>query len=810
MGRHVCLLETSPRISGRLWSFDGSETKRFSVHGVSSVEVSDQGKILEVSVKSGERIVGAEFNSENHAVLWTEKGNIYKLSFGNNSYWKVGKPGVVSCARFLVSPPHHLIAGLTTGRAVVIDTVTGAIRSRFVENCDILRVGGSPDGLVVFTMCRDHVTMWDTSTKQARFRLGLQPGDHLQFVSILQRGSGEGYRVVTATKKGKVGVWGMGTGASIRTKTFGVRNPKKLDMEMEVVIGEAFEGFSVNDDDLFVATTNKILRLNLESGKSYKVFSVPCRDEVYGLDVKLIENQFVFVLHFSQKSSFLKNNEIVHEIYCCGPGSFSHDGFMMGKVRPEGSVEFFRTDSRWGKRDKIKTVDRPTSNTTSTTADKAIATSDKAIVDSKAEKPVGKQIIAKSVAGKRYSKVDSVNPKESNIVEKTEKAQQNHEELLSQITSSTLLPLLRSGLLSYPPHPRPTIWSHLLRLPRKKRMYLKFCKSNGTTPDQVIHNLMLWSPHLNLIPHIKHFISPFLKLFSGHPTTSFEFCLTILTKFSWLSCYPSSPPVILLAWSLLSSEFPELTTHLSSISVNSRTSFWPLLQTGWSSVLPYTDWVRLWDHFITAGPDLLATALPATIICLKDILLSCTSSNMVDNLLSNQPAINIDELLHTAYTLLDKFQLKVSSLLEETPVAGITDSGYPPPIRLGREGKEVLKNMNDSVSDVSNSPLKDVTKNQNPCTLVVKQALHVSPPPLPRARSNLRNELNKENQGPRPLGGKHSFHPVRHVVDPMAPLKPPYPTVQVLDDADEGGLEEDITALLQKAKLLRAVIQAKK
>jgi len=811
MGRHVCTLDTNPRVSGRLWTFDGTETKRFSVNGVASVEVSDQGKILEVCVKSGERIIGAEFNSENHAALWTEKGNIYKLNFGQNSYWKVGKPGVVSCASFLVTPPHHLMAGLTTGRAVVIDTVTGAIRCRFVENCDILRVGSSHDGLVVFTMCRDHVTMWDISTKQARYRLGLQPGDHLQFVSILQRGSEDGYRVVTATMHGKLGVWGMDSGASTRTKII-TKEPKKLVMEHEAVIGDTLDGFSLIGNNLYVAIMNKIVRVDLESGNSDKLKSFPGHEKVLDLDAKVVGNQLFTVLHFAQKSSFMKNSEIVNEIYCFGPGSFSHDGFIMVKVKPDGSVEFFRTDDIWGKAvDKVDTVDRASGIATATTSDKASATTDKATVDLRTVKLVGKQVNAHSVFRRDPTKVGSVTSKESNIVKQSEIVQQNHEELLAQITSPTLLPLLRSGLLSYPPNPRPTIWTRLLQLPRKKRLYLKFCKSNDTSPDEVIHNLMIWSPHLNLIPHIKHFLSPFLKLFSGHPTTSFEFCLTILTKFSWLSFYPSSPPVLFLAWSLLSSEFPDLINHLTSISVNSRNLFWPLLQTGWSSVLPYTDWIRLWDHFITAGPDLLVIALPATIICLKSILLSCTSSNMVDNLISNQPAINIDELLQTSYTLLDKYWSRVARCLEETPVCGITDSGYPPPISLGREGEEVLKNINKYDSDLNKSPLHDDFKNPNPYSKVVKQALHVSPPPLPRVRSNQRNELNKENLGPGPVMDKQSFQPVRHAVDPMAPLKPAYPTMQALPpyDGDEGGLEEDITGLLQKAKLLRAVIQAK-
>jgi len=810
-GRNVCVLNTSPRISGRLWNLDGSDTKRFRERGVSSVPVFDQGKILEVSVRSGERIVGADFSTENQAALWTEKGNIYKLNFGQNGYWKVGKPGVVTHARFMGTPPHHLIAGLNTGRAVMIDTVTGAIRCRFVENYDIRRVGCSHDGLVVFTMCIDHVTMWDISTKQAKFRLGIHSGDNLEFVNIFQMNPGEAYRVASVTKQGKLGVWCMKSDYFTRTKLLGSRSAgnmskcKKLDMRYEVSIGDTCVGFSVVSHNLFVTTQSRVVKINISNGMTDKVCNIPDRGEVLNLDVKVFEDQTIVVLHFTAESLFLKNGEIINAIYCVGSGFFSQDGFILGKLKPNGIVEFYRTDESWSKTvrsnsdkplKKVRSVDIAIGDTAVSTADKATATGNKTTVSSRA------------AGGK---KVKHGVGKEEGITKSDQaKAGRDHELLLSQITSPLLLPLLRSGFLSYPAIPRPTIWTLLLHLPRNKRMYLKFCKVNETSPDKITHNLILWSPHLKLIPHLNHFISPFLKIFSGHPTTSFEFCMTILGKYSWLSSYPSPPPVFVMAWSLLSVECAELTNHLASISVNSRTLFWPLLQTGWSSVLPYSDWLRLWDHFITAGPELTITALPATILCLQATLLACTTSTMVGNLISNQPALNIKELLSTAYNLMDKHQSKVRSTQEETPNTGITESGYPTPIRLEKEGWDVLKDLNNSNSKQSVDTLFEVTKKSNHCKKVVKQALRVSPPPIPRARSNQRDDLNKEN-----LGAESSFQPVAvTTINPIAPLEPAYPSTQVLPPLSHGevnaiGEMEDITALLQKAKLLRQVIQTK-
>jgi len=412
---------------------------------------------------------------------------------------------------------------------------------------------------------------------------------------------------------------------------------------------------------------------------------------------------------------------------------------------------------------------------------------------------------------------------------KVNKAERDYEELLSQITSSSLLPLL-SGSLSYPSLPRPTIWAKLFHLPRNKRNYLKFCKARQSSPENVLSNLYLWSPHLKLVPHVPCFLSPFLSVFQGHPTTSFEFCLTLLCRYTWLSSYPSPPIFFSLAWSLLSSECPSLISHLSSFSVTSRTLFWPLLQSGWSTILPHSDWAKLWDHFITTGPALLLTALPATISCLQTTLLSCTSTTMVDRLLCSQLALNMEELLTTAHTMLEKHQTRIASVVLDKCNVVITDAPYPAQIRIDREGREVLRDVwSDTNSSVSSSisstdtQPSPVHRPEADYGQVVKAALSVSPPPLPRGRTNQRATLrDRENVIFRPAGESSSFQPSKENFDPLAPLQPVYPPTvfepqqfklphtkpSVVGGGEEGW--EDITALLQKAKLLRQVIQAKK
>merc|ERR1719186_541379 len=277
-----------------------------------------------------------------------------------------------------------------------------------------------------------------------------------------------------------------------------------------------------------------------------------------------------------------------------------------------------------------------------------------------------------------------------------------------------------------------------------------------------------------------------------------------------------------------SSECPSLISHLSSFSVTSRTLFWPLLQSGWSTILPHSDWAKLWDHFITTGPALLLTALPATISCLQTTLLSCTS--MVDRLLCSQLALNMEELLTTAHTMLEKHQTRIGSVVLDKCNVVITDAPYPAQIRIDREGREVLRDVwsdtncsvSSSISSTDTRP-PPVHRPEADYGQVVKAALSVSPPPLPRGRTNQRATLrDRENIIFRPAGESSSFQPTKENFDPLAPLQPVYPPTvfepqqfklpptkpSVVGGGEEGW--EDITALLQKAKLLRQVIHAKK
>ena len=73
----------------------------------------------------------------------TEAGNIFILTFTANHYWKLGKPGLVNCLKF-VAGTLNIAVGLRTKKALIIDTESGAVRKRFSESEEIreVEVGG--------------------------------------------------------------------------------------------------------------------------------------------------------------------------------------------------------------------------------------------------------------------------------------------------------------------------------------------------------------------------------------------------------------------------------------------------------------------------------------------------------------------------------------------------------------------------------------------------------------------------------------------------------------------------------------------
>ena len=493
--------------------------------------------------------------------------------------------------------------------------------------------------------------------------------------------------------------------------------------------------FSLSGNLLYYAVARSVFGTNLAGEvTSERVYSG--EEEVRGLVVRTVRDRVWLLVTLVTRTVFLCDGNILAELPFSGRISMTGDGFLMMVTREDGVSEVVRTAEIWS-----RTAPVPV---TSITSDRL--------------RPSEDRVKCRPVGTKTKSEAE---------VEREEKS-------ISQMSS-----LLRPGLLSYPSLQRPAIWTSLLELPRNKKRQLSLCRRHNTDPADVVSSLTAWSPDLHLVPHLSSLLQPFLRLYSGHSTTALEVSMVLLTSFSSLTSYPAPSLPQVTAWSLLAQERPHLASHLTSLSASGRTVFWPVLQSGWRSALPHSDWCWLWDHLITEGPHLVVATLLALPISLENDVMTCTSLTMVNSLFSSQLTLDMSSFLRLAYNLLEKYRQQILPIV--TPLPDLS-AGYPPPILLEKENKVVLQELQPNLDSVDFIPA--VSKVEAQC---------VSPPPVPRLRTHSRLALltsDKENSQTSPAVA--------------GPLMPGYP-----GHAREEEME-DIQTLLGKAKVLRQLVKGNK
>ena len=558
-----------------------------------------------------------------------------------------------------------------------------------------------------------------------------QPEAGAESVWLLSPTEGAPLRAVTACSDGKVAVWDL----EIKHK-----GKSEAGLVRALNLNTHCSAFALADDVLTFAVRGSVLQTGLTGADSEAEVLHCGPEDVKGLVVTSVRGRRWHLVTLATRTLFLCEGNTLAELPSVGRISLTNDGFLMSVTRDDGACDLVRTAEIWS-----RTAPVP--------------------VTSLSTKPSEGRVQCRPV--KTRARCDAE-------LEREEK------------TISQMSPLLRSGLLSYPALQRPAIWASLLGLPRNKKVQLAHCRRHRTDPEDVVSGLTAWSPDLQLVPHLSSLLSPFLRLYSGHSTTAMELSLVLLTSFTWLTSYPAPSPPMLTSWRLLAQERPELTGHLSCLGASCRSVFWPALQSGWRSVLPDSDWWRLWDHLVTTGPGLVVPALVALLLCLENTVMACTNLTMLNNLFTSQVALDMTSFLRLSYDLLGKYQHQIQSILLPLPDLS---QGLPPPLTLERENRAVLTEVNPHHDNLVFIPAK-------------LPARELSPPPVPRLRSNSRQAIiEAAGRGNRQEGDKENR------IEVAGPLVPGYPA------RTEAGLEtdlEDITSLLRKAKVLRQVIHSGK
>ena len=647
------------------------------------------------------------------------------------------------------------------------------MKARLVEQEEVRGLDTAEDGRLVSVLTPRHLTLWSPPSAQPLLRLRCSPEAKVEFVSFLPVPSSEPdsgprkYKLVTGCRNGNVAFW------SITAADPGDRKSKpRAEVLHNVSLGHECQHFSVCLKSGFLAAANltKTWKVDLENYQVSEERNPDFRDKITNFLVTEKNNRLFSVVSSDTRTAFITGGHVLHELEAGGQSIFSRDGFLVLKVTPAGAVRVFRTDFVWS----LDTV-RPQSLPRVSSA--------------AAEPKTGRESARSSAPTPRTPRPTSV------------RAERDYEAVLRQLTPATLGPVLRLGGLAFPAATRATIWAQLLGLPRDKSAYLALCRHHGSEPEQVLANVLHWSPHLRLVPHLGPLLAPVLAVFRGHPTTSWEAATWLLARYSWLASYPAPPPALATAWTILAAECPRVTEHVSELGATCRHVLWPLQRTWLASVLPPEDWLQVWDHLVTAGPGLLVAALVAAVSQVRAALLSCTSVTMVTNLVTSQLALNIKTLMATAHSVLDKHRDRIDSVILRPKV---TKDGHPAPIVLDSESRSVLQTLNKTPGqdnhNVDPRPARTGARKVQGQVEddAIGAALAVSPPPVPRLRTHSRRGGAVEDKENAEAGAA------------MAPLKPLYDYNEENEHDGEREGWDDINDLLKKAKLLRQVLDARK
>ncbi|KXZ54196.1 hypothetical protein GPECTOR_5g290 [Gonium pectorale] len=234
----------------------------------------------------------------------------------------------------------------------------------------------------------------------------------------------------------------------------------------------------------------------------------------------------------------------------------------------------------------------------------------------------------------------------------------------------------------YPSKYRLMIWDFLLQLPHNTSAFaalagLGLHSAFREVPDRLplvnralaqrlaatLSQLAHWCPVFAESTFLPDLVFPFVKLFASAPSAQsaamnercFETLATLLScgwLRSWWERFPHPPlGVLSRIQDVLALHDAPLAAHFGTFRGGLAGVVWPHLATLWTELLPRSDWLRLWDHCITAGPDLLYFFVAAYFISLRTHMMSLDTDHALANWMAGPPPVELGTVMQAAYQL---------------------------------------------------------------------------------------------------------------------------------------------------------------
>nr|CAH7761086.1 unnamed protein product [Callosobruchus chinensis] len=195
------------------------------------------------------------------------------------------------------------------------------------------------------------------------------------------------------------------------------------------------------------------------------------------------------------------------------------------------------------------------------------------------------------------------------------------ERKISEMLEINKLRAILAEFGTYPEAYRTKIWEKLLQLPNNIQQYnsiinhvtvvafedlkQKYPLDNKLLMKslrKLLNNLTTWNSFFASVDYMPIFAFPFIRVFNNKPVACFEAICTVICN--WCQHffeYHPLPPVNVLAMieNCLLEHDPMLLHHYSLNKVTAQIYAWPLLESAFSEVLTASEWLQIWDHFLT-------------------------------------------------------------------------------------------------------------------------------------------------------------------------------------------------------------------
>ncbi|ORY31167.1 hypothetical protein BCR33DRAFT_724099 [Rhizoclosmatium globosum] len=598
-----------------------------------------------------------------------QRGHLFALDLPKNRFWLVARSGVSAvCMAFNSVRRREVIVGLADNsiHCYNIDTNQLVARLPAYHRSEPLHISVHPSKPFAISNSRSESIIWDTE-KWERKRVLMGAGPGVQQASYSKTGDS----IVTAFNDGSILIWdselfnlrwkiSLERFAPNPTDGSTIGTESDADFRTKLMIIPRSNYFAVSaGDELMVygGLSSSIYVWNLAEKRLMHEILIPSFKKRIISQIEFVGNSnIVAVLSSGGELIFIdtegakmlgqfKGNHLFRSF------TLSHDGSVMTVVLMDAkySMRMIRVDH---------------------------------MIRLKPEKPVDEFDAVEDDDKFDTLEFPAKNPSPPGSPAKRVKLQSEHTktfyEMIEAKEDTTILN--RRKLLkylkhygSYPEDYRTMVWRFLLKLPENREAYetlldkslhpsvkdfrKKFpLKSDrlAKSIEKVLSCLAHWSPIFEDLDYLPGMVFPIAKLFVNDMFSGFEVMMTILTNWcqKWWEYYPN-PPIECLGVleDLLAYHDPDLLAHFTTHKITSQVYGWGMMATLFTEILSHSDWLKVWDHFVTNPPAYMYYFLTSYLIASRTALLGISKIEDYQYYFTRVNPISIEKVIVSAYQM---------------------------------------------------------------------------------------------------------------------------------------------------------------